>query len=162
MCEEGDLAKRIRKGHLGDKDDVNEANAIIKDIFQGLLYLESMSIVHRDIKAANILLSKGKAKIGDFGFATHCKREFKDVSIGSPAYMAPEGLISNVYGPKTDVWAFGMLLFEMLHGQTPFSNCESEAQLKQKVIIPVNWDHLKGSLPSPLKRLILKCLKVDY
>lgn len=50
----------------------------------------------------------------------------------------------------------------MLHGKTPFCECESEAELKKRVQIPVNWDQLKGILPSPLKRLILKCLKVDY
>jgi serine/threonine protein kinase len=75
-----------------------------------------MSVVHRDIKTANILLNKGKAKIGDFGFATKCRHEFKDASIGSPAYMAPEGLLHNIYGPKTDVWAFGLLIYELLHG----------------------------------------------
>ena len=133
FCEDGDLSRQLRKGHLGDKEDLSQANGIIKDVFQGLLYLESMSIVHRDIKAANILLAAGRAKIGDFGFATHCKREFKDVSIGSPAYMSPEGLLHNVYGPKTDVWSFGVLLYELLHGKTPFHNCESEAELKQRV-----------------------------
>lgn len=70
-----------------------------------------MSIVHRDIKTANILIHNGTAKIGDFGFATRCKSEFKDASIGSPAYMSPEGLLQNVYGPKTDVWAFGILIY---------------------------------------------------
>lgn len=115
-CEGGDLSKRLKKGHLGEKEDISQANSIIKDVFQGLLYLESMSIVHRDIKAANILLAGGKAKIGDFGFATHCKHEFKDVSIGSPAYMAPEGLIHSIYGPKSDVWSFGMLIYEIVHG----------------------------------------------
>ena len=45
--------------------------------------------MHRDIKAANILINGGRAKIGDFGFATRSKGEFKDASIGSPAYMAP-------------------------------------------------------------------------
>jgi serine/threonine protein kinase len=70
--------------------------------------------------------------------------------------------VNNIYGPKTDVWAFGMLIYEIVHGQTPFYNCESEAELKQRVQIPVNWDQLKGSLSSPLKRLILKCLKVDF
>lgn len=72
-CESGDLAKQLRKGHFSDKEDINRANIILKDVFQGLLYLQSMNIVHRDIKAANILMANGKAKIGDFGFATHCK-----------------------------------------------------------------------------------------
>ncbi len=45
--------------------------------------------MHRDIKTANIFLQRGTAKIGDFGFATRCNSEFKDASIGSPAYMAP-------------------------------------------------------------------------
>jgi serine/threonine protein kinase len=161
FCE-GDLSGRLRRGHLGDKEDLLQANAIISDVFQGLLYLEASSIVHRDIKPANILLAGGRAKIGDFGFATHCKREFKDVSIGSPAYMAPDGLLHSVYGPKTDVWSFGMLLFEILHGRTPYHDCESEVELKERVQMPVNWDQLKGSLPSPLKRLMLKCLKVDH
>ena len=124
--------------------------------------MESVNVVHRDIKAANILLSRGRAKLGDFGFATKCNREFKDASIGSPAYMAPEALVHNIYGPKTDVWGFGMLLYEMLHGESPYANCESEAELKDKVQVPISWDQLKGSLPSPLKRLILKCLQVDF
>ena len=62
------------------------------------------------------MLSKGVVKIGDFGFATRCNSEFRDASIGSPAYMAPEGLVSNIYGPKTDVWSFGMLIYEIIHG----------------------------------------------
>lgn len=111
FCEGGDLSSIISKGPLGEKEDLHKANNFIKDIFQGLLYLETMSIVHRDIKAANILINRGKAKIGDFGFATRCKSQFRDASIGSPAYMSPEGLLSNIYGPKTDVWAFGILVF---------------------------------------------------
>lgn len=108
---------------MGEKEYLHQANNFIKDIFQGLLYLETMSIIHRDIKGANILISRGKAKIGDFGFATRCKSDFKDASIGSPAYMSPEGLLDNIYGPKTDVWAFGILVYEILHGFSPFHLC---------------------------------------
>ena len=53
--------------------------------------------------------------------------KFKDINIGSPIYMAPEGLIQNIYGPKTDVWAFGILIYEILHGETPFANCRTES-----------------------------------
>ena len=108
-CEQGDLTKIIANAHLTDRDDLVQINSIIKDVFQGLLYLNSNSIIHRDIKPANIFLSKGRAKIGDFGFATYCHAEFKDISIGSPAYMAPEGLLHHIYGLKTDVWSFGVL-----------------------------------------------------
>lgn len=72
FCKGGDLAKLLLKGHLGEREDLHQANILIKDIFQGLLYLESMNIVHRDIKTANIFIDHGKAKIGDFGFATRC------------------------------------------------------------------------------------------
>ena len=82
-------------------------------------------VVHRDLKVANIFILNGSAKIADFGFAKITKFKFKDINIGSPIYMSPEGLIDNVYGPKTDVWAFGMLIYELLHGETPFSHCKS-------------------------------------
>jgi serine/threonine protein kinase len=75
--------------------------------------------------------------------------------------MSPEGLLHNVYGPKTDVWAFGMLVYELLHGMSPFNFCQSENELKKAIKVPVNWDQLKATLPSSLKRLILKCLKVS-
>ena len=60
---------------------------------------------------ANIFLHEGVAKIADFGFAKITKENFKDINIGSPLYMSPEGLLYNLYGEKTDVWAFGILLF---------------------------------------------------
>ncbi len=76
--------------------------------------------------------------------------------------MSPEGLIHKIYGPKTDVWAFGILIYEMLHGRSPFDACESEEQLKDIISKPINWDQLKGYLPSSLKKVILKCLKIRY
>ena len=45
------------------------------------------------------------------------------MNIGSPVYMAPEAMIDNLYGPKTDVWAFGIFLYEMAHGDTPLGYC---------------------------------------
>lgn len=58
----------------------------------------------------------GIPKIADFGFAVKYNRPFKDISIGSPIYMSPEGLLLHEYGPKTDVWALGVTIYEMLHG----------------------------------------------
>jgi serine/threonine protein kinase len=54
------------------------------------------------------------------------RKLFQDLSIGSPIYMSPEGIKYNVYGPTTDVWAFGIFMYELLHGKTPYSHCKKE------------------------------------
>lgn len=80
-------------------------------------HLAKNYIVHRDIKISNIFLSKNKSpKIADFGFAIRANIPFKDVNIGSPIYMSPESLLYRQYGPKTDVWSFGVLLYELVYG----------------------------------------------
>jgi serine/threonine protein kinase len=48
------------------------------------------------------------------------REKFQDMNIGSPYYMAPEAFIDNIYGSKTDVWSFGIIMYELLHGKTPF------------------------------------------
>jgi serine/threonine protein kinase len=75
--------------------------------------------------------------------------------------MSPEGFIDNVYGPKTDVWAFGILIYELLHGQTPYSHCKSESELKYNLKIPIGWSQLKAELSTDIKEVILKCLEVE-
>ena len=86
-------------------------------IYKGLEHLAKSYIVHRDIKISNIFFNKYKSpKIADFGFAIRANTTFKDANIGSPLYMSPEGLLYRQYGPKTDVWSFGVLLYELVNG----------------------------------------------
>ena len=64
-------------------------------IYKGLLYLAGLNIIHRDFKLANVFLNGDSIpKIADFGFAVQTNKKFKDISIGSPIYMSPEGLIN--------------------------------------------------------------------
>lgn len=75
--------------------------------------------------------------------------------------MSPEGLITNMYGPKTDVWAFGVFIYEMLHGDTPLAFCQSEQELYTNLKIPTTKDRMLPNLSNELKDLIMKCLEVD-
>lgn len=91
---------------------------IIYSIFSGLKYLASKNIIHRDLKSANILVNEnGFSKITDFGFATKAFSDFNDeIFVGTPLYTAPEAFIEQKYGPKTDLWSFGVIIYEMLYG----------------------------------------------
>jgi serine/threonine protein kinase len=74
--------------------------------------------------------------------------------------MSPEGYISNLYGPKTDVWAFGVLLFELVEGRTPCCNCKSECELKQCLLKQIDHSSFSSPISHELKDLIIRCLDV--
>lgn len=75
--------------------------------------------------------------------------------------MSPEGFINNVYGPKTDVWAFGVMIYELLHGETPFSACRTENELKQSLSIPLSRTKVKPELSNEVKDVILRCMEIE-
>ena len=100
-----------------------EAKPIIKQILEGLDYLHSNDIAHRDIKLENILLNSQKAiKIIDFGFSLITpKNRPLDIFCGTPSYMAPELIArKNYFGHLVDIWALGVMLFVFLSGRFPF------------------------------------------
>ena len=62
--------------------------------------------------------------------------------------MSPEGFLNNSYGPKTDVWAFGIMIYELTHNRTPFSRCLTEKDLKVSILTPIQPSSLKNSVPT--------------
>lgn len=104
---------------------MSEQQAIIymKQIVAGYLEIHKKGIIHRDLKPANIFIKDKLLKIADFGFAVKAEdaRKSNKYNIGSPLYMPPESLLYNQYSFKSDIWALGIIFYEMLTGSAPWS-----------------------------------------
>lgn len=108
-----------------------EVISILQQVLEALNYMHSLNFMHRDLKPQNLLFAEstdanGKksitVKLTDFGFATKYKPdELQTVALGSPAYMAPEICRNEEYDSKVDVWAAGIMAFELLTGVRPFN-----------------------------------------
>lgn len=108
---------------------------IIKEIFSGLLYLKKNGIIHRDIKAKNIIMKDGHPFIIDFGLSKiQSKNSLCYESYGSFRYIAPEIFENYGYNHKCDVWSFGIMLHCLKYGDVPFN---SEDEDKEKIITKI-------------------------
>jgi len=100
----------------------------IKEISAGMEHLHNERVIHRDLAARNILLTADLvAKISDFGmsrFTSDTKRENKTIAtVGPLKWMSPENLLYQQYSAFSDVWSFGVLLFEIIAESVPYENC---------------------------------------
>ena len=91
-------------------------------------------MIHRDLKLANILVRDGIPKIADFGFSKDLNSEPCKIyyNVGTPMYMSPQSLTKNEYSFKSDIWAVGVLFYEMIFGYTPWK-ADTEQQLVDKM-----------------------------
>lgn len=129
----GDLSSYISQYNGIDE---NRARLYMKQLADVFKYLRSYNIVHRDLKPQNILLSADYKviKLTDFSFS----RDLRDGDLtstlcGSPLYMAPEILRREKYTSKTELWSIGIIMYEMLHGFTPYSDAMSVSDLTAKI-----------------------------
>jgi serine/threonine protein kinase len=139
--------------------------AIITQVLNALGFAHEIGIVHRDIKPSNIMiLQDDRVKVADFGIARLEASEFTIVGdlLGTPAYMAPEQLSGGPIDHRTDLFAAGVILFEMLTGVKPFRGKSiTEIMSFMEKRGPENIRALNPAVPEALKRVINKSVAFD-
>jgi eukaryotic-like serine/threonine-protein kinase len=154
-----------REGRL----PVGDAVRILVDLCDALRYAHELGIIHRDIKPENVLLSGRHALLADFGIARGGSRRAEGgarittggMALGTPAYMAPEQVAADPeLDPRADVYALGVLGFEMLAGRPPFGGDSPAAVLAAHVAETApRLEGLRPEVPPALAEVIARCLR---
>lgn len=151
-CDGGDLSQFIKnqKGK-GLTDDI--IWRIFIQTCLGIYYLHQRKILHRDVKSLNIFMNKqGNIKLGDLGVAKVLSTSFANTFVGTPYYLSPEMCEEKPYNEKSDIWAIGCILYELVTYKHPF-NAMNQGALIMK-IIKGKYDSLPLSTSQDIKKLI--------
>ncbi len=175
LVEGSTLAERIAQGGI----PADEALLIARQVAEGLEIAHEKGIVHRDLKPANIKLTPdGKVKILDFGLAkpqdgrdsgsslsdsptVTSQNTRAGVILGTAPYMSPEQAKGKRVDTRTDVWAFGCVLFEMLTGHATFEGETVTDALASVVKDEPKWTSLPAKIPPRIRQLLRRCLDKD-
>jgi len=170
-----DLAQRIARGPLS----LDETISIVRQIIDALEAAHGRGIVHRDLKPANVKVRPdGAVKVLDFGLAKAMADEPANLAnvansptftspvamtalgviLGTAAYMSPEQARGRVVDQRTDIWAFGCVLFEMLAGRAAFTGDTVTEVLAKVIERDPDWAALPPTTPIALRRLLRRCL----
>jgi len=178
LVEGPTLADRLVRGPI----PLEEALPIARQIAEALEAAHDLGIVHRDLKPANIKVrADGVVKVLDFGLAkalepggggsasgltasptlTTPAMTQAGMILGTAAYMSPEQARGQEVDRRADIWAFGVVLLEMLVGRHVFSGDTVTDVLAAVVRSEPDWDALPGATPAPIRRLLRRCLEKD-
>ncbi|WP_447972583.1 protein kinase domain-containing protein [Nitrospira sp. Kam-Ns4a] len=152
------LREILREGPLAPE----LVRAIATQLCAALGYAHSQGVVHRDIKPDNILLTgEGQVKIADFGLA-HLDLAVSSLThtgalLGTPWYMAPEQILGKPVDGRTDLYALGVTLYELLTGRVPFA--EGDVAYRHVHEVPLVPGLLNPKVSQPLEALVMKCLE---
>ncbi|KAA0202181.1 hypothetical protein HAZT_HAZT007182 [Hyalella azteca] len=119
LCTGGELQKALKGKPLPEEQCVR----YVRQVVAGMLYLHSLSIMHRDLTLSNLLLAAdGSLRIADFGLATQLTRpdDRHTTMCGTPNYMSPEVATRSSHGLESDVWSLGVMVYTMMVGRPPF------------------------------------------
>jgi len=176
LVEGEDLSQRIERGAI----PIDEALPIARQIAEALEAAHDHGIIHRDLKPANIKVRPdGTVKVLDFGLAKavdptagssatamnsptlsiHATQA--GIILGTAAYMSPEQARGKAVDKRTDIWALGCVLFEMLTGQRAFKGEEISDVLAAVLRQDMDWGALPAATPPRLRRLLMRCLDRD-
>jgi Tol biopolymer transport system component len=164
------LSERLEHGALPLKDALNFAHQIA----EALEAAHEKGIVHRDLKPANIALtSDGTVKLLDFGLAKtttevvstgsvgQMGQTMEGTIVGTVAYMSPEQACAQAVDKRTDIWAFGCVLYEMLVGQAVFDGDSAREVISNLLNKEPEWSALPAATPPNVRRLLERCLEKD-
>ncbi len=148
--------------------DALKATKVMTDVARGLAHAHKSGVVHRDLKPSNIfILKEGRAKILDFGLAGLSKLFSHDLSgaaaVGTPNYMPPEQWLGEPQDGRSDIWAAGVIFFEMLAGRAPFLAPSVEA-LRKLVTSPdpaPSLRQFRPDLPEEAERVVASAINKD-
>jgi serine/threonine-protein kinase len=174
LVEGPTLADRLAQGPLR----IEEAIDVARQIAEALEAAHERGIVHRDLKPTNIkLTAAGAVKVLDFGLAKLIPAAAAAQSdestaptiaatregfiLGTPAYMSPEQARAQGVDKRTDIWAFGCVLYQMLTGRAPFAGPTASDILAQILERDPDWTALPASIPPDVTRLLRRCLTKD-
>ncbi len=172
LVEGEDLAQRIARGPMRVADVI----LIARQIVDAVGAAHDKGIIHRDLKPANITVTQdGTVKVLDFGLAKTLGTEadagsaatitsagtVQGVVLGTAAYMSPEQARGQAVDARSDVWAFGCVLFEMLAGRRAFPGATTSDTIARILEREPDWAALAASMPPSLRRLLTRCLEKD-
>jgi eukaryotic-like serine/threonine-protein kinase len=173
LVEGPTLADRLTEGAV----TIDEALPIARQIAEALEAAHEKGIIHRDLKPANIKVRPdGTVKVLDFGLAKSLEPAIAlsepstvlspsptlaGIILGTPAYMSPEQARGKPADKRTDVWAFGCVLYEMLTGRKPFPGQTLTDVVAALISIEPDWQALPPHIPERIRSLIVRCLRKD-